>query len=142
MRAVRVVIDTNVLVSGLKSRAGTSFRVLSLLESGKFMTCISVPLVIEYEKAILEADLGQRFTHIEIQSFLDYVCAVSERVNVFFLWRPFLGDLKDDMVLELAVAGQCRHIVTFNVRHFRDTDQFGIETITPREFLKRIGEIS
>jgi len=140
MKGVRAVIDTNVLVSGLRSRAGTSFRLLSLLGSGKFVSCVSVPLAIEYEKALLGAVLDQGFTRAEIEGGVDYVCAASERLNVFFLWRPVLRDLKDDMLLELAVAGRCRYIVTFNLRHFIGIDQFGIQAIAPRDFLRRIGD--
>ena len=43
---MKVVIDTNVLVSALKSRRGASYRLISLLPSNKFSIAISVPLVL------------------------------------------------------------------------------------------------
>jgi len=45
------------------------------------------------------------------------------------------------LVLELAVAANCEIIVTFNKKHFRGVEKFGIKTMTPQEFLREIGEI-
>jgi len=46
------------------------------------------------------------------------------------------------MVLELAVAAKADYIVTHNLRDFAGTEQFGIEAISPRDFLGRIGELT
>ena len=67
--------------------------------------------------------------------------AIGHRKRIYYLWRPFLRDPKDDHVLELGVAANCEGIVTFNVRDFAGVDQFGLWIMTPREFLARIGEI-
>jgi predicted nucleic acid-binding protein len=64
---------------------------------------------------------------------------VSIRQAVFYLWRPFLRDPKDDMVLELAVAAGARFVVTHNKRHFDGTGRFGIEAVSPSELLKKLG---
>jgi predicted nucleic acid-binding protein len=58
--------------------------------------------------------------------------------EILFLWRPFLRDADDDMVLELALAAGCQHIITHNVRDFAGSEQLGVSAITPREFLRRI----
>lgn len=55
--------------------------------------------------------------------------------DIFYLWRPYLRDPDDDMVLELAVAARCSHIVTHNLRDFRDLESFGILAITPKDFI-------
>jgi len=57
------------------------------------------------------------------------------------LWRPYLRDPKDEFVLELAVAANCEYIISFNKKDFRGTEKFGIEVVTPAEFLKYIGAI-
>ena len=141
MKSVRVVIDTNVIASGLSSRAGTSFRVLSMLGSTVLTPIITVPLLLEYEKTLCEPRVEVPFSPKEIAKFLNYFCSVSDHRVVHFLWRPFLRDQKDDMVLEAAVNSQCPFIVTFNLNDFSGTSQFGIESITPKEFLVRIGEL-
>ncbi len=142
MRTSRIIIDTNVLVAALRSRHGASYKLLMLIGSGKYKTSISVSLVLEYEdvtKRLLEEIL---LTEQDIEDILDYICKVSDHQNIFYLWRPFLKDPKDDMVLELAVAASCDFIVTFNKRDFQGVDQFGIRVVTPKEFLQAIGEVS
>ncbi len=61
---------------------------------------------------------------------------------IFFLWRPYLRDPKDDMVLELAVKAGCESIVTYNTRDFTGVEQFGLQAIEPGIFLQSIGALS
>ena len=49
------------------------------------------------------------------------------------------SNANDDMVLEVAVAGGCSHIVTFNRKDFEGVDKFGITVVTPQRFLSLIG---
>ena len=138
---VRVVIDTSVFIAALRSRRGASFRLLSLVGGKLFSVCVSVPLMLEYEgaakKVADELDLFQR----DIDDVLDYLARVSEHRRVYFLWRPYLRDPRDDMLLELAVEAECEFIVTHNLRHFAGSERFGVRVATPREFLRVIGEI-
>ena len=76
-----------------------------------------------------------------IDDITGFLSSVAVRHSIHYLWRPVLPDPKDDMVLEVAVAGQCAFIVTYNVKHFRGAEQFGIEVITPQELLKKIGAL-
>lgn len=75
----------------------------------------------------------------QIEDVLDYHCSVGRHHEIFFLWRPFLKDPHDDLVLELAVKAGCSFIVTYNRRDFAGCEQFGIEAITPGDFLRRTG---
>lgn len=143
MRPIQIVIDTNVFVSALRSQRGASFRLLSLLgTSERFEINISVPLLLEYEDVAKRQRNESGLTDQDVEDILDYICSVANQRQVFFLWRPFLKDPKDDMVLELAVEAQCDCIVTFNQRDFAGVErQFGIRTPGPREFLQEIGEL-
>jgi putative PIN family toxin of toxin-antitoxin system len=138
-----IVIDTNVLVAALMSRRGASFRLLELVGTGRFELGVSVPLVLEYEDAA-KRWVGSRIalSEDEIDDVIDYICAVAEHHKVYFLWRPMLKDPKDDMVLELAAGAQCSYIVTYNVKDFERIEPFGIEAITPKMFLEKIGALS
>ena len=77
----------------------------------------------------------------EVDSVIDYICAVSRPQEIHYLWRPALNDPKDDMALELAVAGGCPLIVTHNKVDFTEARRFGVRALTPREFLAVIGEL-
>ncbi len=135
-----VVLDTNVLESAFRSRRGASFKVLSLVGTGAFEIAVSVPLVLEYEDVLLrDYELIGR-SKSTVLNVIDYLCGVAKRQSIFFLWRPYLSDPKDDHLLELAIAAGCDAIVTHNQRHFRGIEQFGIDVTTPREFLGDIGE--
>ncbi len=137
-----IVLDTNILVSGSRSRNGASFRVLQLVGTGKFQICISVPLVLEYEAALKKIPPSLRLGMSDIDAIIDYFCMVSEKYKIYYLWRPQLRDAKDDMVLELAVAAKADAIVTYNRDHFLGVKRFGLSVISPRELLIEIGEIS
>lgn len=136
----KVVIDTNVLVSALRSRDGASFLLISLLgENEKFDIYISVALILEYEDAAKRLLGKVEITEDVIDDVIDYICLVGNEQQVFFLWRPFLKDPGDDMVLELAVAAGCNFIITHNKKDFKNIEDFGIQAISPVEFLQTIG---
>jgi len=137
----QVVIDTNVIVSALRSRRGSSYKLLMLIGSEKFEINLSVPLMLEYEKTAKKLIGKIDLLGKDIDGILDYLASVANRRQVFYLWRPFLKDPKDDMVLELAVAGNCDFIVTYNKIDFQGVESFGVRTLTPKEFLQKIGEL-
>jgi putative PIN family toxin of toxin-antitoxin system len=141
MEVPQIVIDTNVLVAALRSKRGASHRLLRLVDCGKFEINLSVSLVLEYEDGAVRILHETSLTAGDIADIIDYLCTVANRRNVYYLWRPVSRDPKDDMVLELAVAAGCAAIVTFNKRDFRGADAFGIDILTPQEFLRRIGEL-
>jgi putative PIN family toxin of toxin-antitoxin system len=141
MKPARIVIDTNIFVSGLRSKQGMSYQLLSFFGGRLFRPVVTVPLVLEYEKSLCDPRTEVPFTGDEIRKYLNYVCSTSDCRKVHYLWRPFLRDSNDDMVLEAAVCGQCEYIVTFNLRDFRGIDKFGIVAITPGEFLRKKGKL-
>ena len=142
MSVPQVVIDTNVLLAALRSRRGASHRLLRLIGGGKFEINVSVPLVLEYEATAKGVLREIPLTVQDIDDIIDYLCSVANRRSVYYLWRPFSRDPKDDMLLELAVAARCEAIITFNKRDFRGAESFGLRVLTPSEFLRRIGELS
>lgn len=135
------MFDTNVLVSALRSRLGASYRLVSLIDSGSFKLHVSVPLVFEYEAVLKREKSHFGLTSDEIDDFLDYLCAVAKKSDIFYLWRPCLKDPADDFILELAVESGCSYIVTHNKGDFEQCRQFGIHAVNPGEFLKIIGGI-
>ena len=139
---MKIVIDTNVLFAALKSRRGASYKLVSLLPSEVFSIAISVPLIIEYEDVLKRGKLPAYITEKDIGDFIDFFCHIGDQQDIFFLWRPFLSDPSDDLVLEIAVAGGCDAIITYNKRHFKNVEKFGLRIIDPKEFLTEIGVIS
>ena len=135
LAAVRVVIDTNVLVAALRSQRGASFRLLQKLGSPQFQPIISPPLCLEYEDVFRRPGLLPGYKAEDIGDFLDYFLSQCIECRIHFLWRPHLPDPKDDLVLELALAGGAAYLITHNIRHFPGVEGLGIQTVTPDGFL-------
>lgn len=133
-----IVLDTNVLIAGLRSPRGASYAVLDLVGSGTFDLSISVPLVLEYEAVAKRQARELGLTFADIDAVLDYLCSVAAHRRIHYLWRPVLKDPGDDMVLELAVEAGVDFIVTHNLRDFAESREFGIDAISPRDFLAQL----
>lgn len=130
------MLDTNVFVSALRSREGASFAVVERVGTGDFEAVVSVPLVLEYEDAMLRH--RGALSAADVRDIVDYVCSVALRQDVFFLWRPLLRDPNDDMVAEVAVAAGADAIVTHNRRDFAGVERFGLKIWTPQHLLERM----
>lgn len=137
----QIVIDTNVFYAATYSPSGASFQLLNLIGQGLFEIHVSVPLILEYESTAKRQLATLPITAQDIDLLIDYICSVAKSHEIYFLWRPFLSDPKDEMVLELAVTAQCDAIITFNKRDFRGCEKFGVRLLTPVELLREIGVI-
>ncbi len=138
---MRYVLDTDVLVAGLRSQTGASRRLLILLYHGRYQAVASVAMMLEYEAVLKRTENLNAFnlTADEIERFLDSMSLLMTPVTPFFLWRPQLRDPADEHVLEAAVNGHVDAIVTFNQRHFQTAArQFGIATLKPGDALRRL----
>lgn len=133
-----IVLDTNVLFAGLYSSTGASFQILRLIDEGKVKPVISTPLLFEYEDVLKRQQDVLNLSDKQIDVILDNLCALGELQKIYFLWRPYLKDPKDDHVLEVAVASEAKIIVTHNLKDFKGIEQFGIEAIPPKLLLEMI----
>lgn len=136
---IRALIDTNILVAGLASQSGASFRLLQHALDQKFVLLASPALWLEYVAVLKRPEMltFHGFTLAEVDNFLNGLATQVEPVISHFLWRPQLRDPNDEMVLEAAVNGLARSLVTVNVRDFEViAERFGIEICKPGQFLK------
>ena len=131
----QIVLDTNVLLTALKSSRGASYRLLSLLESGGFTLHVSAPLIAEYEDVLKRGHLA--LSPQQIDDVIDFICACAVHHKIFYLWRPTLKDPDDDFLLELAVKANA-DIVTWNLADFKRASSFGITVMTPADLLNQL----
>lgn len=133
-----IVLDTNVLVSALRSKRGASYLLLRMIDDKRIQVNLSTPLVKEYE------DVLNRTAHTlmaqDVCDILDYLVSIAMGHKIYYLWRPVLKDIKDDMVLELAVKAKSM-IITYNKDDFKGVEKFDIQLLDPKEFLILLGEL-
>jgi putative PIN family toxin of toxin-antitoxin system len=138
---VRLVLDTNVIVTAMRSPKGASAALLMAARRGKISILANVALALEYEATCRRAEHGvaSGLRPSQVGIFVDAVIALAEPVETHFLWRPQLRDPADEMVLEAAANGQASAIVTFNKQDFGGVPlQFGVEVLSPVDVLRRI----
>jgi len=134
----RIVLDTSVVVAGLRSATGAGNAVLRLVAERKLVILATPALFLEYEEVLKRAE--QRLAHglspEEIDSFLAALASACEPVETRFRWRPQLSDADDEIVLETAVNGRADALVTHNVRDFSGAaKKFGLRVLRPGELL-------
>ena len=138
---MKITLDTSVLVSAARSRNGASFQLVSMLPTPRFQIVLSVALYMEWQATLTRPEhMPPGATAAAMLGFLRYLASVAHLQDVYFLWRPFLRDPDDDMVLECAVASGANTIVTHNLRDFARAASLGVQARTPRQFLKTLKE--
>jgi putative PIN family toxin of toxin-antitoxin system len=131
---MRLVMDTSVLVAGLRSRFGASAALLKEIAANRLVLVASPALFLEYE-AVLKREEHGLPAHF-VDDFLAELARCISPVEIRFVWRPQLRDADDEMVLEAAINGQAEAIVTHNRRDFElATERFGVEVLSPAELL-------
>ncbi len=136
---MRVVLDTCVLVAGLRSQLGASSRVLFAVAAGRCTPLVTTAVFLEYEAVLLrpEQRLATGMSPEDVDGFLAAFASAAEPVELNFLWRPQLRDPADELMLEAAVNGRAYALITHNVGDFQSaTSRFGVRTLTPGAFLK------
>lgn len=133
---MKIVIDTSVLVAAARSRQGASFALVSSLPDSRFQIALSVALYTEWQAVLTRPEHLPPGLRVEdVLAFLRYLTSIAHLQDVHYLWRPFLRDPDDDMVLECAVASGSQYLITHNIRDFQRISELGVIPITPASFL-------
>jgi len=138
---MRIVLDTSVVVAGLRTRLGAGNAVLREVAHQRFVPLASPPLFLEYEDVLKRPE--HRLVHglsLEaIDEFLAEFAALIEPVEVHFQWRPQTPDPNDEMVLETAINGRADAVVTYNIADFAvAAKRFKISVLRPGDLLKKV----
>lgn len=137
--ALRVVLDTSVLVAAARSRNGASHQLMSMLPSRDFEMALTVALYTEWQAVLTRPEHRPPGVTVNAAlAYLRYLVSLAHLQDVHFLWRPFLRDPDDDMLLECAVASGSSFIVTHNVKDFQRAQSLKVRAIKPADFLKHL----
>lgn len=141
MPPYQIVLDTNVLLAGLRSNRGASYKLLTLLNNQRWQLNVSTALIFEYEEVLKKERTQLGLSLDDINTIVSTICAIANCRTIFYLWRPTALDPDDDFLIDLAVECQADFIITYNKRDLRIAETFGIQLVTAKEFLQIAGEI-
>jgi uncharacterized protein len=125
---VRIIVDTNVLVSGLLNASGNPGLVIELILSKKIDLLLDDRILHEYAEVLYRDRLGLPVE--EVATLLDHIARESMRVSAVPL-PIVLPDPNDQPFLEVAVAGAADFLITGNMQHFPNIEQ----AISPKDFI-------
>jgi putative PIN family toxin of toxin-antitoxin system len=141
MERLRLVLDSSVVVSALRSRRGVSNALLRLVARRIIVPLATPPLFLEYEDVLKrpEQQLAHGLALKDIDEFLAEFAALIEPVDVHFQWRPQGSDPCDEMVIEAAINGGADALVTYNIADFRyAAERFQIALWQPADVLRKV----
>jgi len=132
---IPVVINTNVFVAGLRSGGGASRQVLRCALEGTYLPLFSNALWLEYEDVLGRPIWTEETSTEDRLEVLAALAAAGRWVKIYYGWRPNLRDAGDDYLVELAVAGGARAVISHNVRDLRRGELLwpGLMVLTPSE---------
>jgi putative PIN family toxin of toxin-antitoxin system len=132
---VRIVLDTNVVVSGLLTVYGPPARIIDLVSSGDIALVVDDRILSEYEDVLVRPRF--KFESWEIEAFLKLADGAEHVIGAPL---PFaLPDPDDEPFLEVAIAGAVDALVTGNEKHFRARGgKLAVSILSPRRFLEKL----
>ena len=137
----RVVLDTSVIATALRSRSGASFVLLRAVQHRRLLPLATPPLFLEYEE-VLKRQAQRDVSGLalgEVDELLEELAALVEPVDLHMRWRPQLRDPDDELVFEAAINGRADALVTYNLRDFSDAaPRFGVRLLRPADLLKEL----
>jgi len=130
---MRVVLDTNVLVSGLLTPFGSSGEIVRMVFSGEPLLYIDARILSEYQDVLHRPKFNFNKDHIGI--LLDYIKQYGQFISSSPLTNR-LPDPDDEPFLEVAIAGRVRSLVTGNTAHYPSPLREGIDIFSPSGFIE------
>ena len=130
---MRIVLDTNVLVSALLSPFGPPGEILRLITTGTVQVCHDARILSEYREVLLRPVFP--FSPAQVESLLEQIEVDGVPVASVPLSEP-LPDPDDEAFLAVALAGGAQSLVTGNLKHYPERCRQGVRVVSPRDFVE------
>ena len=130
---MKIVLDTNVLVSGLLTPFGSSGEIVRMLFSGELTLHIDARILSEYQDVLSRPKL--MFNKDQSSILVDFIKQYAHFISSSPL-KNHLPDPDDEPFLEVAVAGDVKSLVTGNTAHYPVSLREGINVHSPSEFIE------
>ncbi len=130
---MKVVLDTNVVVSGLLSPFGPPGEIIRMTAGGLLALCYDARILSEYQSVLLREKFPFEKAHVE--DLLEQIQACGELIT----GEPLPGRLPhpdDEPFLEAALAGNARYLVTGNLKHYPMKKRQDVRIVLPGNFIE------
>ncbi len=136
-----IVLDTNVLISGLcRYENSPSYKILRSIQKRETPIVLNQKLFLEYESVLYREEILKLIgaTAKEVKIILDALVALAIESEPYYLWRPNLKDEADNFILEVALTTSAI-LITKNLKDFESGElKFpDLVVMTPDKFYKR-----
>ena len=135
---MRIVLDTNVLVSGLHNPDGTPGRIIDLVLDNKIKVLYDDRILSEYLDVLPRPALA--IQPEQARAVVNYIRLSGERIAAMPLPKNIFPDIDDMAFAEVAITGEADALVTGNARHFINLKARGLTVISPADFLEKYTE--
>jgi uncharacterized protein len=136
---MKIVLDTNVLVSGLLTPFGTSGEIVRMVSAGKLTLQYDSRILLEYREVLYRPKF--QFDKDQIDSLIDYIKRNGRAVPAGPL-KECLPDPDDSPFFEVAIEGEAEYLVTGNKDHYPSKFRKGIKILSPTEFIDLYRQIN
>ena len=130
---MKIVLDTNVLVSALLTPFGNAARILDMVLLGELLLLYDDRIILEYREVLLRPKFG--FKEKDVHDLLVFLEADGMKVNPAPI-KYTLADQDDIPFIETALTGMAEAVITGNIRHFKGKHSKNFKIMAPDEFLK------
>ena len=130
---MKIVLDTNVLVSGLLTPFGPSGKIVRMVSAGKLILYIDARVLSEYHEVLQRPKF--KFNNGHINTLISFIKHNGQFLSTLPL-KISLPDPDDEPFLEVAIAGNVSSLITGNIAHFPSSHREGINILSPSVFLE------
>jgi putative PIN family toxin of toxin-antitoxin system len=130
---MKIVMDTNILVSGMLNPSGPPGRIVDLLRSGALETVVDDRILSEYTDVLRRDYFLKYFTVSEREDIINYLVENSH----YTLSKVIVRDMPDEgdvPFLEIA-SSEGVPLITGNLKHYPESARMGCRVLTPRQFI-------
>ncbi len=129
---MKIVLDTNVLASGLLTPFGTSGEIVRMVSAGKLVLQYDSRILLEYKDVLYRPKFQFNTEHVDL--LLDCIKKNGQLVATIPL-KHSLPDQDDEPFLQIAIGGKAECLITGNKAHYPKQFREGITVLSPSEFI-------
>jgi putative PIN family toxin of toxin-antitoxin system len=131
---MKIVLDTNVLVSGLLSPHSPPGQIVRMVAAGDIVLCYDARITTEYRNVLLYPKFN--FDVNRVDSLIDVITSAGIPIAAKPV-SPLLPDPEDTKFLEVAITGTAEYLVTGNLKHYPKSKRHRVKVIIPAGFIQK-----